>query len=188
MQRTSRRTATCSSTPSRRSIGRRPRSPRGAGHRHEILWLAPRALQDTGARGRSAPHGPQLLFRPDRLARRLPARQALGLRGAAAADPVRLCAGHPDGPGAGHRGVRRDQQGAGAAAAFSGQGRRLHVDLSGHRVRALRRRGAVGGGRAALRARGVQHHQRRLFPLAEPVAEARRRLRHAPPATLRPRA
>ena len=37
----------------------------------------------------------------------------------------------------------------------------------------------VGGQRAALRARSVQHHQRRLFPVEESVAEARRRLRHA---------
>ncbi len=44
---------------------------------------------------------------------------------------------------------------------------------------AFRQCGVVGGDRAALRARGVQHHQRRLFPLAEFVAEARRCLRHA---------
>ena len=31
-------------------------APRGAGHRHEILRLASRAVQDAGARGRSAPH------------------------------------------------------------------------------------------------------------------------------------
>ena len=95
--------------------------------------------------------GAELLFRPDRLARRLPARQRLGRRGAAAADAVRLCAGHADEPGAGHRGLRRDQQGAWAAAAFSGQARRFCRDLSGHRVGALRQGRAVGGERAALR-------------------------------------
>jgi nucleoside-diphosphate-sugar epimerase len=51
--------------------------------------------------------------------------------------------------------------------------------LSGHRIHAFRQRGAVGGERAALRARSLQHHQRRLFPLAESVTEVRRRLRYA---------
>ena len=38
---------------------------------------------------------------------------------------MRLCAGHADEPCAGHRGLRRDQQGAWTAAAFSGKARRL---------------------------------------------------------------
>ena len=66
----------------------------------------------------------------------------------------------------------------GLAAAVPRKARRLCVDLSGHRIHALRQRGALGGKRAALRARGFQRHQWRLFPLAESVAEARRRLRH----------
>jgi nucleoside-diphosphate-sugar epimerase len=45
------------------------------------------------------------------------------------------------------------------AAAFSGKARRLCLDLSSHRVGALRRRRAVGVERAALRTRSVQHHQ-----------------------------
>ena len=189
MHRTSRRTATCWSTPSRRSIAASPALRRVVlvtGTKYYGSHLGP---FKTPARESDPRHcRPELLFRPDRLARRLPARQALGLGGAAAADLVRLCAGHADESGAGDRGLRRDQQGARAAAAFPGKARRLHVDLSGHRIRALRQRGAVGGGRAALRARSVQHHQRRLFPLAEPVAEARRRLRHAGRRRRRPSA
>ena len=53
-------------------------APRGAGDRHQILRLASRAVQDAGARERSAPHAARLLFRSDRLAHRLPARQARG--------------------------------------------------------------------------------------------------------------
>ena len=96
--------------------------------------------------------------------------------------PQTLCGFAPGTPiesGAGHRGLRRDQQGAWTAAAFPRQARRICVNLSGHRVGALRQRRALGGERAALRARSVQHHQRRLFPLEKSVAEARRRFRYA---------
>ena len=71
-------------------------APGGAGDRHQILRLASRAVQDAGTRKRSAPHAARLLFRSDRLAHVLSARQALGLGGAAAADLVRLCAGNAD--------------------------------------------------------------------------------------------
>ncbi len=40
--------------------------------------------------------------------------------------------------------------------------------------RALRQGRAVGGDRAALRQPGLQHHQRRLLPLAQRMAEDRR--------------
>ena len=69
--------------------------------------------------------------------------------------PQTLCGfapGTPMSSGAGHRGLRRDQQGARTAAAFSGKARRFCRDLSGHRVGALRQSRAVGGERAALRA------------------------------------
>ena len=75
--------------------------------------------------------------------------------------------------------LRGDHQGVGAAAALPGQARCLYVALSGHRVGALRQRGAVGGERAPLRAPGLQHHQRRLFPLAAHVAGDCTGVRHA---------
>ena len=81
-----------------------------------------------------------------------PARQELGLGGAAAADAVRLCAGHADESCSRHRGLCRGQQGARLAVALSRQAGSVCVDLPGHRVHALRQRRVVGGHRAALRA------------------------------------
>ena len=161
---------------------------RRADHRHQVLRLASRPLQDAGARERSAPHAARLLLRPDRLADGLPEGQVVGLGGAAAADAVRLRAGHADEHPAGHRGVCLDQQGAGSAAALSGQARRVRLALPGDRVRPHGQRGAVGGHRAALRAGSLQRHQRRLFPLEEPVAEDRRRCSTCRSAIRRPSA
>ena len=53
---------------------------------------------------------------------------------------------------------------------FPGKPGAYGVDLPGDRVQPHRQCGAVGRHRAALRLRGLQHHQRRLFPLEEPVA------------------
>ena len=62
---------------------------------------------------------------------------------------------------------------------FPGQAGRVPLDLPGDGIDAHGKRGAVGGERAALREPGLQHHQRRLFPLDEPVAAHRRGVRHA---------
>ena len=121
------------------------------------------APKKRGARERPAPRGAGLLLRPDRLAHRLPARQALGL---GRMRPQTLCGFAPGTPmsragDAVYAAISREL----GAAAFPGQAeatRRYQVTES-----ALRGRGAVGGDRAALCTPGVQHHQRRLFPLAE---------------------
>ena len=100
--------------------------------------------------------------------------------------PQTLCGFAPGTPmslAAGHRGLRRDQQGARPAAALSRQARRLCVDLPGHRVLALRQCRAVGGDRAALRARSLQHHQRRLFPLVATCGRRSPRSSTCRPAT-----
>ena len=77
-----------------------------------------------------------------------------------------------------HRRLCRDLEGTRPAAALSRQAGRLRYDLPGDRVLALRQCRPVGRDRAARRQPGLQHHQRRLFPLAQRVAENRRRVRH----------
>ena len=96
----------------RRRIAGAP--PRRAGDRHQVLRLASGAFQDAGARERPAPHAARLLLRPDRLADGVPARQALGLGGAAPADAVRLRARHAHEHPAGDRRLRRRSPGSSA--------------------------------------------------------------------------
>ena len=73
------------------AIAKASREPaaRRAGHRHQILRHASRPAEDADARDRSAPHAARFLLRPDRLADRLPARQA---RGAGRSCGPRRCA------------------------------------------------------------------------------------------------
>src|SRR5262245_22720570 len=74
-----------------------------------------------GSRERSPSHAARLLFRSDRLVDRVPARQGVGLGGAAPADAVRLRTRYAHEHSAGDRRLRGDLQGAGPAAALPWQ-------------------------------------------------------------------
>ena len=102
----------------------------------------------------------------------------LELDRASPANAVRLRAGHGHEHHAGDRRLCRDLQGTRPAVALPRQARRLRLDLPGDGVRRTSPAPPCGPRPNRARQPGLQHHQRRLFPLAQRVAEDRRCLRH----------
>ena len=156
-------------TRHRRGVARLQRVVLVTGTKYYGSHLGP--LQDAGARERSAPLPPDYYFDQIDWLDRLPARQGVGLGRAAAADAVRLCAGHAD-------------EHLPAIAVYAAISKELGLPLRfpgkpGAYTSIYQVTESTHFANAALWAateprcgqRGLQHHQRRLFPLAEPVAE-----------------